>query len=424
MPMNSSTAKPRILGQASPAKTYGSSALLASRHFHFVRPETRTLDLSDAFRDGADIEAVAVVDDAGRPLGIVTREGLFALLAKPFAREILGRSLVPEVMEAAPVVDAHMSLFAAAGVPRAGDSPWLILADAGGAGGESRFRGLLSLRDLSDYLSQMTQDDIELAGSIQARLEESNEEIGGPGLAVVAWSRAAKGVGGDFWFAKRLEDGRVFLCLCDVSGKGVAASLVVSMVWGMLAMYDFRGGLEKLLIKLNESLISTFRLERYLTGFFGIYDAGSRELAVADMGHSHSLLVRGGRALRLKGRDRNLPLGVEAALEPRLERWRLEEGDALFVYSDGLTEQEDAAGKEFGEARLAATLAACLSLAVTSSGGAVTGSGDGATSSGPATGASEGDAGARLREEVPRALDLYRGRIPQQDDMSFMCLFA
>ena len=160
----------------------------------------------------------------------------------------------------------------------------------------------------------------------------------------------------------------------------------------MLRMNDFSKGLASLLVSLNEAIVATFHLEKYLTGFFCVFDPGSRELAVADMGHSHALILRAGGARRLKAPNSNLPIGVETELHPLIHVWHLRPGDALLVYSDGLTEQEDQGGAEFGEGRLAAV--ALKSLA----------------------------RGASLRDTLPLALDTHRGRTPQQDDMSFMLL--
>jgi sigma-B regulation protein RsbU (phosphoserine phosphatase) len=382
----------------SPGKVYGNTALRAARHFQYVDARAGTLELADELQKRPDVEVLAVTDAETRPLGIISREKLFALLGKPFGREVLGRTEAGEVIEAAEVADRNAGLFSLAGD---GARPYRVLVD-----GDGRFCGILSGRDLSEYLSRMTQDDIELAGEIQERLEECNEKIGDERFSFDAWSRAAKGVGGDFWFTRQLEDGSSFLCLCDVSGKGVAASLVVSMVWGMLLMYDFRDGLADLLVRLNESLIATFRLERSLTGCFAIYDPEAQVISVADMGHSHDFIVRGGKALRLKSLAGNMPVGIDRGIRPAVERWRLAPGDFLFVYTDGLTEQEGLpqeepaearipsgeGSEEYGEGRLAGLVLEALAE------------------------------GAPLRERVPGGLDLFRGRTPQQDDMSFMAL--
>jgi sigma-B regulation protein RsbU (phosphoserine phosphatase) len=254
------------------------------------------------------------------------------------------------------------------------------------------FQAILSAQDLANYMSRITQDDIELAGKLQERLQESNEAIGGEEWSFEAWSRPAKGVGGDFYFTRRMDDGRVFLALCDVSGKGVAASLVVSMTWGMLRVFDLRRGLGELIRTLNEAIVTTFHLEKYLTGFFAVYDPATRDLSMADMGHSHVFLFRGRKTISPRMRRGNLPIGIERDIDPASGRWKLEEGDRLFVFSDGLTEQENAAGEEYGERRLIRTTSEALHCA-------------------------EG-----LHASVSEAIDAFRGRTPQQDDMSFMLL--
>lgn len=258
-------------------------------------------------------------------------------------------------------------------------------------GDDGRPLGIIA-RDLVTFMLRMTQEDIELAGRLQERLQEGNEPIGGGNWDFEAWSRPAKGVGGDFWFTRALGDGRVFLALCDVSGKGVAASLVVSMIWGMLRMYDFRNGLSSLVCVLNEAIVSTFQLEKYLTGFFAIFDPGNLQIEVADMGHAHALLFREGRARRILSRARNLPIGIETTIKPTISRWCLARGDTLLVFSDGLIEQENSEGREYGERCLA--FAANRALAQ----------------------------GSSLREVLPARIDRYRGGTPQQDDMSFMML--
>jgi phosphoserine phosphatase RsbU/P len=388
-----------VLEKAESVRMYSSSALHAARHHHFARSGSSLLALADALQDDPAIPAVAVVSGTGDVLGIIRKDRLFTLLGKPFGREVLGKSRVAEFVEEVPRFDAHADLFAVAdrmlpgsGSGARGGGEYCLLLDEGG-----RFRALLASQDLANYLSRMTQDDIELAGRLQERLLAGDGLEEGIGWRVEAWSRPAKGVGGDFYFTKRLSDGRLFLALCDVSGKGVAASLIVSMVWGMLRMYDFSRGLRELILGLNEAVVATFHMEKYLTGVFLVYDPAERKLSCADMGHSHAVLFRRGRPRSLKGPRGNLPIGVEAGIDPAIYPYRLEPGDGLLVYSDGLTEQEDSKAAEFTERRLVTTAAASIA------------------------------GGERLRDTLPAALDAHRGAAgaaatPQQDDMSFLLL--
>jgi len=386
--MNTSEQTDTLITEMAAARDYGTTVLRAARHRHSVRGDANTIALADELGKRPEIELVAVVDDEGRPRGLILREALFALLGKPFGREVLGRSKAEELAEPFQLIDYHTALFAAGAPAVAGEeSAYRVLVDADG-----RFRAALSMRDLAEHLSRMTEDDIELAGRIQERLEAANEPIAGEGYRFEAWSRPAKGVGGDFWYSSRLKGGSAFLALCDVSGKGVAASLVVSLVWGMLRMYDFSRGLPALLVALNEAIVMTFHLEKYLTGFFCIFDPETGVLQSADMGHSHAFILRDGKPRSLKSSDRNLPIGVEPKLEPVIYRWRLRPGDALVVDSDGITEQENDAGAECGEGRFAAAALEAVRR------------------------------DASLRDELPAVLDAHRGSTPQQDDMSFMML--
>lgn len=381
----------RALSERKPGRLYSSSILKAARLFWTAPADLSATALADELRAAPDIAAVGLVDADGRALGIVRREQLFGMLSKPFGREILGKMPSSELMEAFPSFDAHEGLFTVANA-FLGDDPdyapeFSLLVDEDG-----HFQGVLSARDLSAYLAAMTREDIDLAGSLQERLLGSNELAQGEDWAIGAWSRAARGVGGDFWFTKTMDDGRVFLALCDVSGKGVAASLVVAMAWGMLKTYDLSRGIVPLIKGLNDALIASFHLEKYLTGFFAIYDPVSKVLELADMGHSHALVFRGAKARKPVLGQANLPVGIEPALEPGLVRWRMKVGDRLLIYSDGLTEQENSAGKELGEKRLALIAAEALA------------------------------SGESLEEALALAFDRYRGKTPQQDDVTMLSL--
>jgi phosphoserine phosphatase RsbU/P len=389
-----------LLEKSASVRMYSSSALHAARYFRYAKAGSNLLRVADELQSESGLPAIAVVGDNGEVLGIVRRDRLFALLGKPFGREVLRRSLVAELVEEVPVFDAHADLFAvaelmlpsAAAAPRNGGGDFCVLLGEGGS-----FLALLASQDLANYLSRMTQDDIELAGRLQERLlagegldGEGREE--GEAWRIEAWSRPAKGVGGDFYFTKRLDNGRLFLSLCDVSGKGVAASLIVSMVWGMLRMFDFKRSLHELVLGLNESIVATFHMEKYMTGIFLIYDPKQRRLLCADMGHSHAVIFREGRPRSLRGLRGNLPIGVDLELDPAIYPYRLEPGDSLLLYSDGLIEQEDSRATEFVERRLISVAAEAIA------------------------------GGARLREVLPVALDAHRGGTPQQDDMSFLLL--
>src|SRR6185295_18289842 len=134
------------------------------------------------------------------------------------------KKLVQEITEEVPFFNAHSNLFAVADEVRQGsksDSPrYFLLVDT-----QHKFMGIFSSHDLVRYLSQITQEDIELAAMLQERLVREHERVVGKGWKLNAWSHYAKGVGGDFYSHRSLAGGKEFITLCDVSGKGVAASI-------------------------------------------------------------------------------------------------------------------------------------------------------------------------------------------------------
>jgi sigma-B regulation protein RsbU (phosphoserine phosphatase) len=337
-----------------PEKIYGSSLLRVAEAFEWVFEDFRVTDLAEAFQAQDDRMVVGVCDAQGRAQGIVSRVHLFNLLGKPFGREILSRKPVAEICQSVEAFDMNTNLFQAAErLQSSMDKTALhhyLLTDSDG-----HFRGIFSSKDLLAYLSKITQEDIQLAAQLQERLVKNRLGESGPGWGVEAFSQSAKGLGGDFYHVMPLADGKLFLALGDVSGKGVAASVLTSLLWGVLQFYDYRKGLKKLLSQVNEALIRTFHLEKYLTGIFLILDPVTRELTMADMGHGHAWLIRGGKArpLRPVGPQgtpgMNLPLGIDLGLDPQVFRLKLQAGDLACFYTDGLTEQEDEAGQEFGE---------------------------------------------------------------------------
>ncbi|MDR2047910.1 MAG: SpoIIE family protein phosphatase [Treponema sp.] len=378
----------------SQTRSYPNSIQKLARYFTTVPVNETIAQLADVFDRDRRISAVCVVDDLFRPLGLIRRDKLFLLLGKRFGWDLMGKRPVTEITEEAPMFSGDTNIFTVSrflsaafkdGSSEMGNS-FMILTGSGGV-----FTGMLSFQDLSNYFVDMTNGDIAMASLLQERFLASADEISGRGVGVDAWSLPAKGVGGDFYCIKNLEENRFFAALCDVSGKGIAASLVVSMAWGFLRAYTIKEGLGDLIVNLNSSIVSTFHLEKYLTGFFMIYDSGKKILQFADMGHSHNVLLRNTTFHNLEKAKVNLPIGIEPDIKPAVFRLGIRPGDALLIYTDGITEQDNPEGEEFGDERL-------LKLAAQSRTG-----------------------GKGLDALLAAALEDFRKNTPQRDDMT--CLF-
>jgi sigma-B regulation protein RsbU (phosphoserine phosphatase) len=377
----------------SQTRSYPNSIQKLARHFKAVPADETIANLADMLDRDRLIIAVCVVDERHRPLGVIRRDKLFLLLGKRFGWDLMAKRTIGEISEEAPVFPGGTNIFTVSqffsaalkeGTFEMGNS-FIILTGPDGA-----FTGMLSFQDLSNYFVDMTNGDIAMASLLQERFLASADEVSDKVTGVNAWSLPAKGVGGDFYFIKNLGEHHFFAALCDVSGKGIAASLVVSMAWGFLRAHPVRSGLADLINNLNVSMVSTFHMEKYLTGFFMIYDAEKQRLHCADMGHSHTVLLRGNTFYALEKTRVNLPLGIDPAIKPALFRLRIQPGDSLFIYTDGIIEQDNPQGEEFGDDRL-------LKLVLQSRTG-----------------------GKNLDALLVPALEEFRQNTPQRDDMTYL----
>jgi serine phosphatase RsbU (regulator of sigma subunit)/anti-sigma regulatory factor (Ser/Thr protein kinase) len=162
----------------------------------------------------------------------------------------------------------------------------------------------------------------------------------------------AREVGGDFYDFLRLEDDRVGLVIGDVSGKGIAAALVMANTQSVLRAVARRGNIAPglVLAEANEVLYAYIPAGTFVTCFYGILDPESGRLVYANAGHDPPYLQRDGDAQEL--RARGMPLGLMPGMPYEEKEAVLAAGDDLLFYSDGLVEAHDPEGEMFGFPRL------------------------------------------------------------------------
>ena len=172
----------------------------------------------------------------------------------------------------------------------------------------------------------------------------------------------AREVGGDYYDFLDLGRGRLGLVVGDVSGKGTAAALLMSNLQAHLrnlcATYWNRPfvpfALEqpaRFLQTVNRLFYENSTEDAYATLFFAEYDDNTQRLRYANCGHPCALVVRnGGNVERLAATC--TVLGLSTGWACAVEECRLFPGDALALYTDGVTESFNEAGEEFGEHRL------------------------------------------------------------------------
>jgi sigma-B regulation protein RsbU (phosphoserine phosphatase) len=169
-------------------------------------------------------------------------------------------------------------------------------------------------------------------------------------------------VGGDYFDFIAQSGGRTAICLGDVSGKGMPASLLMASLQATLRGQSAPDtSVSELVARSNRYLYHNTDPEKFATLFIGVLDPASGELSYCNAGHERPVVVRAdGRVDRLI--EGGLALGVLESFPYGEGRATLDPGDFLVVYSDGIPEATDELGNFFGEERLLECLRANAAL--------------------------------------------------------------
>jgi sigma-B regulation protein RsbU (phosphoserine phosphatase) len=166
----------------------------------------------------------------------------------------------------------------------------------------------------------------------------------------------AREVGGDFFNYFPLREGEVAVLLGDVSGKGVGAALLMASLQATLrARLALEPDLAKLVDDLDREMGDGEPLAPYVTLFLAVLEGNAQRLRYVNAGHNTQLVRRrDGDVERLVSSGR--PPGLYPGGGYAQESVVLGEGDALFLFTDGVVEAEDESGEPFGMDRLEAVL--------------------------------------------------------------------
>jgi serine phosphatase RsbU (regulator of sigma subunit) len=195
------------------------------------------------------------------------------------------------------------------------------------------------------------RQELEMSRRIQEELLPKLPLQVGP-VEVKGVSIPAREVGGDFFNYFPLPNGDLALLAGDVSGKGVAAALLMASLQATLEVrLPLVADLAQLAAQLDREIESNTPPEAYLTLFMGILDLKGKELRYVNAGLPAQFALRGRGAIeRLESTGR--PLGLLPGGEYIERRIELSEGDGIFLYTDGLVENVDPSGGEFGQQKL------------------------------------------------------------------------
>ncbi|REJ78435.1 MAG: FHA domain-containing protein [Acidobacteria bacterium] len=232
--------------------------------------------------------------------------------------------------------------------------------------------------------------ELELATEIQQRFQPSappqmdSYELQGISFACYE-------IGGDYYDFIPRHNGNMLIALGDVSGKGTAAALLMSSLHAAIhAQTMARSALPDMVSAVNEYLASNTPSNRFITFFVGELDPESGEMIYINAGHNPPLVGRsdGGVEELASG---GFPLGIMPGADFEVGSIKLEEGEAIIVFSDGVSEAENNEGEEFGIDRLSAVVKKHISRSASG-----------------------------LRDKIESSLSAFTGTAPANDDITLV----
>jgi putative ABC transport system permease protein len=207
--------------------------------------------------------------------------------------------------------------------------------------------------------------DLALAGEVQRRLLPPRPPKNGM-ATLSAYSLPARTVGGDYYDFIDLPGDRLAVAIADVSGKGIAAALLMSVVQASLRALSSEQNLPpaRLCGKMNGFLYRSTGTSKYATFFYAVIEAPGRRLRYVNAGHNPPYLARraetGVEIAELSAGG--TVLGMFDEVDYAEAELDLRPGDLIVAFTDGVTEALNPAGEEFGEARLKELLGAAIGL--------------------------------------------------------------
>src|SRR5271166_68330 len=200
---------------------------------------------------------------------------------------------------------------------------------------------------------QRMEQEINIARDIQQALLPKNFKDY-PHLAVLGANFPCLSVGGDYFDVFPLDDKRTAFLLADVSGKGLGAALLTTMLQGALSGMTLGTDPARVFNHVNRFLCDHAEVGRYATMFFGILE-DSGKLEYINAGHPSPVLLRAGTAEEAFT-EGSFPVGLVPEAEFSTTTLQLEPNDTLVLYSDGVTEAMDPDEQLYGVPRLVEVL--------------------------------------------------------------------
>jgi sigma-B regulation protein RsbU (phosphoserine phosphatase) len=215
----------------------------------------------------------------------------------------------------------------------------------------------LALRRLQSELQEANakmEKELALAGEVQASfLPRALPEV--PGWQLALTLQPSKETSGDFYDVSRLPNGRLGILVADVVDKGAGAALFMALSWTLFRTYmmEFPEEPEHVLGAVNRRILEDTNANQFVTVFYGILDPATGDLVYSNAGHCPPFLLKPGDHGDVGQLTRTgVPLGILKEQTWHQGTAKIDPGDILVLYSDGITEARNTDGCFFGENRL------------------------------------------------------------------------
>jgi serine phosphatase RsbU (regulator of sigma subunit) len=216
---------------------------------------------------------------------------------------------------------------------------------------------LQAVRERSYTLSvdqQRATEELAVAGRVQAGLLP-REVPRIPGWDILATLEPARETSGDFYDFIALPEAKLGIVVADVADKGAGAALYMALSRTLIRTFamEYPDAPERVMSETNSRILKDAKETMFVTVFYGVVDPLTGTVTYSNAGHNPPYLLSGQAEGNVKALTRNgMALGVLEQTDYDRAKLRMGPGDALVLYTDGITEARDAAGDMYGEERL------------------------------------------------------------------------
>jgi sigma-B regulation protein RsbU (phosphoserine phosphatase) len=213
------------------------------------------------------------------------------------------------------------------------------------------------LKDAQDkeIENRIMQEQLDVAKEIQEGLNPMGL-YDKRGIQIKGYTRAAKGVGGDYFDYIEIDENRIGALISDVSGKGIPASLVMVMIRTVfvasLRQDPKKIQCSKVVTAINSSLSADFAIDKFATLFFLIYDNQKESVSFTNAGHGPLFFYRADRNICTVTKLEGVPIGIMDDSEYKQAEVPFRVGDIIIMNTDGVTEMRNEKKDEYGRSRM------------------------------------------------------------------------